>query len=196
MRFVIAAAVLMAASGPALADPCQDRFTAVYMQMDQGGPVTAFITTEFKGAVPMTNDFYYLSQDHSMAVPIEPPLPWTMTYKTGFYQSADQGKSWTKVRDLDPAQGAGTVLADKKTNAATIRNAACSQEDVDGVVMDRLEAKLTVSQGMVTENHYIYWVRPLDGFIARARYETKAPSFEMAITQTMEKAPDMELPVP
>jgi hypothetical protein len=57
-------------------------------------------------------------------------------------------------------------------------------------------ADITVSQGMVTENRYTYYVRRSDDFIVKAIYDSKAPSFEMVTTQVIEKAPGLNLPVP
>lgn len=178
------------------ADPCHDRFVELYMQLDQGVPTKTFATTAFKGSPPMTNEFHYLSSDHHMTVPISPPQPRTLTFENVMYQSSDEGKNWSKVRDLDSGQNAEGALAAKAENAATIRNAACGEEEIDGVATERVAAELTVSQGMVTENHYTYWVRKSDGFIIKAVYDTKAPNFEMQITQDIEKAAGLELPKP
>lgn len=197
MRSAVAAAALLIVSAQAgFADPCQDRFTELYMQLDQGVPTKTFVTTEFKGAPAMTNDFLYLNSGHHMTVPIQPPQPWVLTYENVMYQSADKGGSWAKVRDLDSGQNADGAIAAKKTNAATIRNAACGTEEIDGVKVEMVAADITVSQGMVTENRYTYWVRSDDNFIVKAVYDTKAQNFEMKVTQVIEKAPDLKLPVP
>ncbi|WP_305987934.1 hypothetical protein [Roseibium sp. MMSF_3544] len=191
-----AALVLAALSQPVLADDCSDRFTEIYMQLDQGVPTKTVATTQFKGAPATVNDFLYLSQDHHMTVPTEPAGPWVLTYQNVMYQSADEGKSWAKVRDLDSAQNADGAIAAKKTNAATIRNAECGEDTVDGVALERVAADLTVSQGMVTENRFTYWLSRDDGFIVKAVYETTAPNFEMVTTQTIEPAPELSLPTP
>ncbi|MBO6510062.1 MAG: hypothetical protein JJ979_16545, partial [Roseibium sp.] len=62
--------------------------------------------------------------------------------------------------------------------------------------VDVVAADITVSQGMVTENRYTYWVRRSDGFIVKAVYDTKAPNFEMVTTQDIEQAPGLTLPMP
>nr|WP_319384535.1 hypothetical protein [uncultured Roseibium sp.] len=192
----IAAMILAGLAQPALADDCSARFTEVYMQLDQGVPTKTVATTQFKGAPATVNDFLYLSQDHHMTVPTNPAGPWVLTYQNVMYQSADAGKTWAKVRDLDSAQNAEGAIAAKKTNAETIRNAACGEETIDGVVLEKVAADLTVSQGMVTENRYTYWLSRDDGFIVKALYETKAPNFEMVTTQTVEPAPELSLPTP
>lgn len=192
----LAAVVLAGLSQPALADDCTARFTEIYMQLDQGIPTKTVATTQFKGAPATVNDFLYLSQDHHMTVPTNPAGPWVLTYQNVMYQSADDGKTWAKVRDLDSAQNAAGAVAAKKTNAETIRNAACGEDSIDGVTLEKVAADLTVSQGMVTENRYTYWVSRDDGFIVKAVYETKAPNFEMVTTQTIEPAPGLSLPAP
>ncbi|MEO0976320.1 MAG: hypothetical protein AAFY24_03645 [Pseudomonadota bacterium] len=190
------ALLLAGLSQPAFADDCTARFTEIYMQLDQGVPTKTVATTQFKGAPATVNDFLYLSQDHHMTVPTNPAGPWVLTYQNVMYQSADEGKTWAKIRDLDSAQNADGAIAAKKTNAETIRNAACGEDTVDGTVLEKVAADLTVSQGMVTENRYTYWLSRENGFIVKALYETTAPNFEMVTTQTIEPAPEMTLPTP
>jgi len=197
MKSATAAAILFTGSlQAALADPCQDRFAELYLQLDQGIPTRTAVTTAFKGAPPTTNDFLYLSQDHYMTVPTSPAGPWVLGHDNVLYQSADEGKTWEKIREMDTAGNADQARADKEANAATIRNAACGEEDFNGETVDVIAADITVSQGMVTENRYTYWVRRGDGFIVKAVYDTKAPSFEMVTTQVIEQAPELTLPVP
>ncbi|POF32634.1 hypothetical protein [Roseibium marinum] len=180
----------------ALADPCQDRFTELYLQHDQGIPTKTVATTVFKGAPPSTNEFLYSSSDHYMTVPIAPPGPWVLGYQNVLYQSGDEGKTWQKVREMDSSQNADKARAGKLANAETIRNAACGEADLGGEVVDVAAADITVSQGMVTENRYTYWVRRSDGFIVKATYDIKAPGLEMLTMQVIEKAPGLTLPAP
>ncbi|MBN9673434.1 hypothetical protein [Roseibium aggregatum] len=197
MKAIAAGAILLAVSGQAsLADPCQDKFTELYLQLDQGVPTKTAVTTEFKGAPATTNDFLYLNQDHYLTVPTSPAGPWVLGYGNVLYQSSDEGKTWAKVREMDTAQNADGARQAKMDNAATIRNTACSEEEVSGEPVDVVAADITVSQGMVTENRYTYWVRKSDGFIVKAVYDTKAPNFEMLTTQVIEKAPELTLPTP
>jgi len=188
--------LLAATSQTAFADPCQDRFTELYLQLDQGVPTKAAVTTAFKGAPSSTNDFLYLTQDHYMTVPTSPEGPWILGYNNVLYQSADEGASWEKIREMETGQNADKARADKLANAETIRNTACSEEELDGEPVDVIAADITVSQGMVTENRYTYWVRKSDQFIVKAIYDTKAPNFEMVTTQVIEKAPGLNLPAP
>jgi hypothetical protein len=197
MKTILMTAVLLAATSPTvLADPCQDRFTELYLQLDQGVPTRSASTVAFKGAPPSQNDFLYLSQDHYMTVPTSPAGPWILGYNNVLYQSADEGKTWEKIREMETSQNADKARADKLVNAETIRNTACSEEELDGEPVEVIAADITISQGMVTENRYTYWVRKSDGFIVKAVYDTKAPNFEMVTTQTIEQAPELTLPAP
>ncbi|MEM5583570.1 hypothetical protein WNZ15_13980 [Roseibium sp. AS2] len=197
MRQILAATLFLGVTGQAaLADPCQDKFTELYLQLDQGMPTKTIATTAFKGAPPSTNEFLHVSQDHYMTVPTSPAGPWVLGYNNVLYQSGDEGKTWQKVREMETGQNADKARADKLTNAETIRSAACGEEDLGGETVDVVAADITVSQGMVTENRYTYWVRRGDGFIVKAVYDTTAPSFEMTTTQVIEKAPGLTLPAP
>jgi hypothetical protein len=197
MKPFLAAALFLAVSAPAaLADPCVDRFTELYLPLDQGMPTKTIATTEFKGSPPSTNEFLYLTEDHYMTVPTTPAGPWVLGYDNVLYQSGDEGQTWQKVRDMDTGGNADKAIADKKANAATIRNASCGEEEIGGEAVEVVAADITVSQGMVTENRYTYFVRKSDGFIVKAVYDTKAPNFEMVTTQVIEPAPGLTLPVP
>jgi len=193
---LMTAALLAATSQTALADPCQDRFTELYLQLDQGVPTKAAVTTAFKGAPASTNDFLYLTQDHYMTVPTSPAGPWVLGYNNVLYQSSDEGATWVKIREMETGQNADKAKADKLANAETIRNTACTEEELNGEAVEVIAADITISQGIVTENHYTYWVRKSDNFIVKAIYDTKAPNFEMVTTQEIEKAPKLTLPVP
>ncbi|GAA0785206.1 hypothetical protein E1180_18505 [Roseibium denhamense] len=196
MKAIVSSTLFLIASTQMVeAGPCADKFIALFTQPDQGVATKTLATTEFKGAPPMTNEFHFLSLTHNMTVPISPPQPWVMTYETVMYQSSDKGNTWTKVRDLE-APAPEAVLEQKLTDAQTLRNTDCALEEIDGVAYERIAGDITLSQGMVTENRYTYFVRQSDGFIAKAIYDTKAPNFEMVITQEIEPAPDLQLPVP
>ncbi|MCK7612331.1 hypothetical protein [Roseibium sediminicola] len=190
------AALVAGVSQAALADPCQDRFTELYLQLDQGVPTKAAVTTAFKGAPATTNDFLYLTQDHYMTVPTSPAGPWILGHNNVLYQSSDEGATWVKIREMETGQNADKARADKLANADTIRNTACSEEELNGETVDVVAADITISQGMVTENRYTYWVRKSDDFIVKAVYDTKAPNFEMVTTQEIEKAEGLTLPAP
>ncbi len=197
MKIFLSSCLLLATFGStAVAGPCEDRFIELFTQQDQGIATKAFNTTEFKGAPAMTNEFYYLSQSHNMSVPVSPPQPRVLTHGTVMYQSSDEGKTWVKVRDLEAPASAEEAAALKLKDAETLRNALCDHDEIDGVAYERIAGDITLTQGMTTENRYTYWVRKDNGFIARAVYDTKAPNFEMKITQDIEPAPDLELPVP
>jgi len=150
----------------------------------------------FKGAPESKNDFLYLNADHYMTVPTSPAGPWVLGYRNVLYQSPDEGKTWEKIREMETGQNAEQARADKLANAKTIRNATCGEEELDGETVAVVAADITVSQGMVSENRYTYFVRSSDGFIVKAVYDTKAPGFEMVTTQEIEKDPGLTLPSP
>ena len=186
----------------ALADPCQDRFTALYLQLDKATPTKTQVTTAFKGEPPTTDEFFHAPQDHYLIVPSAPERPWVLGYDNAVYQSADQGATWEKISEVDPRQNADKARADKEANAATIRNATCSEEELDGEAVEVVAADITLSQGMVTENRFTYFIRRSDDFIVKAIYDTKTPSsektpsLELVTTHVIEKAPGLSLPVP
>ncbi len=188
--------LLAATTQAALADSCQDRFTELYLQLDQGVPIKAEVTSVFTGYPPTKNDFYYIGPDHYMTVPTSPAGPRVVGYNNVLFQSSDEGASWVKVREMDTSQNADKALDDKRTNAKTIRNAVCADEELNGEPVSTIAADITITQGSGSENRYTYWVRQSDDFIVKAVYDSKSEDFESLTTQVIEKAPDLVLPTP
>ncbi len=63
----------------------------------------------------------------------------------------------------------------RKRTQPTIRNAACGEEELEGEAVEVVAADITVSQSMVTENRYTYYVRRSDDFIVKAIYDQQGP---------------------
>nr|WP_321445749.1 hypothetical protein [uncultured Cohaesibacter sp.] len=179
------------------AQTCLDRFKMLLENGNGDDPVKIHVTQEIVGGMKSTNYFYQAKPGHWMSEMIEPAtMPWTLTYDNVMYSSADQGKSWTKVREMDSAANAKAAKEQMQANLKTARDAACSEEELDGVMHTTIEGAYTAAGGFKTENQNKYWVNPNTGFIAKAFYHMKADNFESKTTQMIEAAPDLDLPKP
>ena len=79
--------------------------------------------------------------------------------------------------------------------AATVNDAACGTEAIDGVTHDTVEASYEIP-AYKTAHRDKYWIEPASGWIARSISVMKMSGFESTATQVIEKAPGLELPTP
>ncbi len=198
MRPALAAlAILLATTYPALAETCHEKFVRLMVGGNGDKPVKIRVTQESKGAKPSENDFFQQKTGHWMTVMIEPAgQPWVLTYNNIMFTSADEGKSWQKIRTFDSEQNDESARNDRRENAKTVRNAVCGEEMLDGVAHDTVEADFNVVQTYKSENRYKYWVNRETAWISKATYRTKGEGYEGFSTQIIVSAPDLSLPTP
>lgn len=194
---IAAVAIVFASVQVAQAETCHEKFVRLMVDGNDNRPVKIHVVQETKGAKPSTNEFFQQKVGHWMTKMIDPAnQPWVLTYNNTMYSSADEGDSWTKIRDVDSALNAENGLKARQENAQTVSNAACGEEDLDGVAHDTVEADFKTLQSFKTQNHYKYWVNRESGWITKATYHSKAEGYEGFTTQTLEPAPDLSLPTP
>ncbi|MEM7636386.1 MAG: hypothetical protein AAF299_17600 [Pseudomonadota bacterium] len=198
MRLTLAASViLLATTKPGLADPCKEKFAQLLIHGNGPHPVTIRITTEPKGGKVSRNDFFFKATGHWMTVMTEPSnQPITLAYNNKMYTSADKGKSWKKVREMDSEKNRLDTIRNQEENAKTIKNATCGEEMLDGVAHDTIEADFDTVQQYKSSNHYKYWVNRESGWITKVTYDSKSAGYESFTTQLLEKTPDLKLPMP
>lgn len=198
MRPAIAAAALLLASvQPGLSETCHETFVRHMIGGNDKGPVKIHVVQDIVGGSKSTNHFFQMSTGHWMTQMIDPAnQPWTLTYNNTMYTSADKGKSWKKIRSFESQAQGEIALKNRKENAKTVKNAACGEEVLDGVMHDVVEAEFNTLQNFATENHFKYWVNRDTGWISKADYRMKGKGFESFSTQIIEAAPDLTLPTP
>lgn len=195
--FFTASALLLASAQPGLANSCQDKFAQLLIHGNGDQPSIIRITSEPKGGKVSKNDFFFKTTGHWMTVMTEPAnQPITLAYKNKMYTSADEGKSWKKVREMDSEQNRLNNIKNQEANAKTIKNAVCGEEMLDGVMHDTVEADFDTVQQYKSSNHYKYWVSRETGRITKATYDSKSSNYESFTTQLIEEAPDLTLPMP
>lgn len=197
MRSVlIAAAMLLASTQSGLADNCHDKFVSLLINGNGDKPTKINIITEPKGGKLTKNEFYILNQGHWMTVMIEPVQPITLAYNNAMFTSPDEGKTWKKVRTMDSAQNKIDNIKNQKENSKTVHNAVCSEEELNGIVHETIQADFNTVQAYKSENHYKYWVNPKTGWISKVIYDSKSNGYESKTTQILIPAPDLTLPTP
>ncbi len=198
MRAAVAAiAILLVSVHPGLSETCHEKFVRLMVGGNSDQPVKIHVTQAQKGAKPSTNNFFQQSPGHWMTQMIEPAnQPWVLTHNNTMFTSADEGKSWQKIRTLDSEHNDENARNDRRKNAETVRNAVCGEEALDGVAHETVEADFNTLQSYKTENHYKYWVNRETGWISKATYRTKGEGYEGVSTQLIVAAPELSLPTP
>ena len=195
---LLAAAVLALALGarPAAADACLDRFVKILTDVSEKGPVKIHVTQQYKGAPATESVHYGLSSGHWMTEMVKPVnAPWALGYKGALYTSTDKGKTWKKARAM-PMPTPEERMKALRENAKTARNTRCGTETLDGATYDTVEGDYTFQGNMKIEYHHKYWLDPQSGFIRKAVYTFRSRAISGHVTQLIEKAPGLTLPIP
>jgi hypothetical protein len=197
MRAVfLATTMMLATAAGAQADACRDRFVRYFEGSLDGRPGQSVITTR-QGSTTTENVFIFVSRDHHMFKPVNPPnMPWTLTYRGAMYTSADQGRSWTKAHSFDPDEQHAQALAAIRAQTQSARDVVCGTETLDGDVHDTFEAHMTMEGSMRVEMHNRYWVSRATGQATRTVSTSRFGGTEMETTQTWRPLGDATLPVP
>ena len=191
-----ACAMLVVATLPAVAEPCAERFKRMLVERNDPGPVRIAVTQKVKGAPAMRSINHQASRGHWMTEMVEPAnMQWTLVHDDRMFTSTDKGKTWAKLRTLDSAANAAQSRKNLEAAAATVKDAACATETVDGVTYDTVEGAYEMAAHKTTHRDK-YWIDPTTGWIARSESLTRMAGFESVVSQVIEKAPGLELPTP
>lgn len=194
--YLIAGIALVASVTSGFADECADRFSKILTTFGDRHPSQGRLVTETKGQPKITNEFYFQAWDHYLFKSVEPAdLPWVLTYDGTSWQSMDLGKTWRKAYSFDKDQTRQQSIAIIAAQAASIRNATCGTEELDGDTLDVLEAEMSNPPPNSFDIKTKYWVRE-DEFVPQATSLLKSPSFESFVTQTWSEPEEMALPIP
>ena len=178
---------------PAWAETCEESFDRLLRgSQETETPTRNRSVTEMKNGMRMVSEHLRVAEDHYMTAMREPPGPWSMVYGDTMYTSMDEGKTWTVLRKIEDA-GAQDHL---DALAQTVTNAACSESELDGVIYDTVEADYRMDGDSPTDIHNKFWVSRADGFIPKSETAMKNAAFETFVTQSIERVPDLTLPVP
>lgn len=175
----------------AQADDCADRLSALLVDRTEKGPVTIHVTQEIKGSPPSRNITRRIAHGHWMTEMVEPAtMPWSLAFDGALYASFDRGESWSKLRDLEPAEKA---LPDTNAPVPDLTDVHCGSETIDGIAYETVSGSYAVS-GM--EIGQTFWINPTSSWVARSVMRLRQADFESVTTQVIEPAPGLGLPTP
>jgi hypothetical protein len=189
-------ALLLITTQPGLSETCQEKFVRLMIYGNGDSPVKIQVVSKMKGGSTSKNNFYQVKTGHWMTEMVEPESPWTLAHNNKMYVSADKGKSWKKIRDMDSKKNFDQNIKNQKENSKTVKNATCGEEEYEGVMHDIVEADFNTLQNFKTQNHHKYWINKKTGYASKATYDIKGKGFNSFISQTTEPAPELKLPTP
>ena len=193
---LISVATLSVAGSNCLAKTCTEKFAELMIGVNQDLSSEIDITTEPKNGPVQKNKFYYKKVGHWMTVMADPKQPRSLAYNNVMYTSSDEGKSWKKIRTMDSEKNNENARKDRIENAKTIRNAICGEEQLDGILVDTVEAEFNAVGSYPSQNRYKYWVNRENGWVPKAIYHTQSSNYESVTTQLSQPAPELQLPMP
>jgi hypothetical protein len=205
VRFTLAAAIaaasLMIAAVPAEADDaaCLERFRSLVADGNPDrGPVRIHVLQTVGNQ--QTENYFYSAGGGSGDGLMEPVRNmgdmWVLFRNQKMYTSNDAGKTWAFGRDMDDASQPEAYKAQVRKDLETVAKVACAEETLDGVAHDTVEGEFNSSalQGAATFNKY--WINRETGWLTRYVSASGSGAGKLEVTQTIEPAPDLQLPNP
>jgi hypothetical protein len=205
VRFTLAAAIaaasLIIAAAPAEADDaaCLERFRSLVADGNPDrGPVRIHVLQTVGNQ--QTENYFYSAGGGSGDGLMEPVRNmgdmWVLFRNQKMYTSNDAGKTWAFGRDMDDASQPEAYKAQVRKDLETAAKVACAEEALDGVAHDTVEGEFNSSalQGAATFNKY--WINRETGWLTRYVSASGSGAGKLEVTQTIEPAPDLQLPNP
>lgn len=191
----IAAIALLAGTQTTLATECRERFIELMTDRTAKEPTKILVTQEIKGGAKTVNWNYQDGKGNWLTEMVEPAnAQWSMGLDNVLYSSTDQGKTWTKIRDMGDQNAAHQKSLDER--AATVENAACGKADLGGVTHEIIEADYKMLGSFNADIHDKFWVNTETGYVPRLETTMKNTAFESFVVQELELAPDLVMPSP
>jgi hypothetical protein len=181
---------------PEKAGDCEDRFRRLLVEGNPAGPVKIVVTQKVKGMPTRRNINDQPPPDYWMTEMVEPAnAPRTLVDGGVMFISSGKGKSWSRLRAMDSEPNNDASSKNLEVAAATVKDAACGPEMVDGVPHDTVAATYEMAAYKTVHRHK-YCVALKTVWIAKAESFTCMAGFESVATQLIEMAPGLTLPTP
>lgn len=194
MRVTLASLCLVLTSlAPASAETCEEAFIRLMTDRTAKEPTKILVTQQIKGGMKTVNWNYQDGDGNWLTEIIEPDnAQWSMGLDNILYTSSDKGESWNKVREMEDQNAAHQKSLEER--AATVTNAECGEEELNGVVHRTVEADYRMQGSFDAEIHDKFWVNTETGYVPRLETTMTNTAFESFVVQELEPAPDLEFP--
>ncbi|MGB7286055.1 MAG: hypothetical protein WBC71_03900, partial [Salaquimonas sp.] len=187
MRVLATLAVLMISTQPVSAETCEEKFVRLMTDRTTKEPTQIHVTQQIKGSAKTVNWNYQDGKGNWRTEMIEPAnAQWSMVADNILYTSSEEGKTWQKVREMDEANA--DHEKSMKERAATVENAVCGNEDLDGASHEVVEADYKMLGSFEADIHDKFWIHPETGYVPRLETTMKNTAFESFLVQILEPA--------
>lgn len=182
----------------AAAETCGEKLSRLMIEwLEPRAPATALMRVETKDQGTTVTRFLHLDADRYMVEAVEPAdAPWYLTIEGTTWQSADGGANWTKAYSFNAEETRARNAESVRKQAASVENAVCGTEEIDGVMHDTIEADMSNPPPAAFQIHATYWINQETGFVTRTQSRMTMDAFESTTTQEWTPAPDLVLPSP
>jgi len=196
MKTFYVAMILTAVAAPAaFAETCEEKFIRLMTDRTTSEPTKIHVTQAIKGGAKTVNWNFQDGKGNWRSEMIEPANGmFSMAVDNVLYSSLDGGKSWQKVREMEEQNAAHDESL--KERAKTVENAVCSEEELDGVTHEVVEADYKMLGSFNADIHDKFWVNPETGYVPRLETTMTSTTFESFIVQLLEPAPDLVISKP
>ncbi len=201
MRFSLnlaaCAAILMLTGQSATADPCRVAFMKVKTDIKPASATRSRIVSLTNGKNPSTAMHLNNGSGDWMSYPTDPPNgPWSLQVGKVLYVSSDQGKTWTKARDMnDPGHDPDVVRKEVADAAAAAENLTCGTDEMDGLRHETFEADVNYPKMNMKAREKL-WLHPETRRVVKSRIIMRMSGMEVETTQFTEYLPELGLPKP
>ena len=193
--YLVAAIVLFTGTQSAIAEDCKEKFIRLMSDRTAKAPTKIHIVQEIKGGAKTVNWNYQDGKGNWRTEMIDPAnAPWSMGVNNVLYTPSDQGKTWTKVRDMGDQNAAHQKALEER--AATVANPVCGTAELDGVAHDVIEADYKMLGSFEADIHDKFWVDSASGYVRRLDTTMKNTAFESHMVQMLEPAPGLQIKAP
>lgn len=197
LNLAACAALLMLMGQSATADPCREAFMKVKTDSKPKGPIRSRSISLTNGKNPSTSMHLSNGAGDWMTHPTAPSVgPWSLEVGKVLYVSSDQGKTWTKARDMnDPGHDPEVVRKEVADAAAAATNLTCGTDEMDGLRHETFEADIVYPKMNMTTREKL-WLHPETRRVVKSHMIMRMSGMEVETTQFTEYLPELTLPKP
>lgn len=193
--FPILTPILALCAAPVLADDCADLARhLIATPPTEHGPYIVDAAGTMGGMATVTRQ-HVIEDQHMLAETIEPKgMHDVLHYKGGAY--APEVEGWRLLYQSDAAAMQEQSTQGRQEQADAILTATCSDDDMDGQTLTRVEAQLGPVQVFEKGMTYMFWVTPDENRRIRMDMDYELNGMPTKVRFDFTWVPDLTLPSP